>query len=108
MLRRERTMFKHDDKTAGDGDVKPSPSHTHGEETGAVAGGGLGALIGSAAGPAGALAGMVFGAAAGAMAGKVLDEDAERAHIHDEELDETIGVTKGSLGMPRKNKGTAK
>jgi outer membrane lipoprotein SlyB len=102
-------MFKHDDKAVGDKAVKPlPPNHTHGEETGAVAGGGLGALVGSAAGPAGTLAGMVFGAAAGAMAGKIIDEEAERAHIHDDELDEAIGVTKGSIGVPRKDMHQAK
>lgn len=79
----------------------PPPSHRHGEEAGTVAGEVLGAIVGSGAGPAGAVAGMVIGAAAGAIAGKVIDAEAERAHRHDDELDETIGVTKGSLGMPR-------
>jgi hypothetical protein len=43
---------------------------------------------------------MVMGAAVGALAGKVLDEEAERAHVHDGDLDDEIGVTSGSLGAP--------
>jgi uncharacterized protein YcfJ len=80
----------------------PRPSHTHGEEAGAIAGEVVGAVVGAGAGPAGAIAGMVIGAAAGALAGKVFDNEAERAHQHDDELDETIGVTKGTIGLPRK------
>lgn len=96
-------MFKKAKQTNQTGEqIKtPPPSHRHGEEAGAIAGEVLGAIVGSGAGPAGAVAGMVIGAAAGAIAGKVIDEDAERAHQHDDQLDEVIGVTKGSLGTPR-------
>jgi outer membrane lipoprotein SlyB len=99
MFRKEKQ-----DNRGGEKVKTPPPSHRHGEEAGTIAGELLGAIVGSGAGPAGAVAGMVIGAAAGAIAGKVLDEDAERAHRHDDELDETIGVTKGSLGMPRPRK----
>ena len=75
----------------------PKP-HTHGEEAGAIAGEVAGAVVGSMGGPAGAVAGMVLGAAAGAMVGKILDEEAERVSLHDEVLDEEIGVTSGDLG----------
>jgi hypothetical protein len=59
-----------------------------------------GGLVGSIAGPPGAVAGMVLGAAVGALAGKVIDDEAERAHVHDSELDDEIGVTSGDLGAP--------
>jgi len=78
----------------------PRPNHTHGAEVGAVAGEVAGGLIGAMAGPPGAVAGMVIGAAMGALAGKALDFDAERAHDHDAELDDEIGVTSGDLGAP--------
>lgn len=74
--------------------------HTHGAEVGAVAGEAAGAILGSAAGPAGIAAGMLLGAAAGALAGKVMDLEAERASLHDEELDEEIGVLDGDIGRP--------
>jgi len=76
----------------------PKPSHTHGEEGGAIAGEILGGVLGAAAGLPGAIAGMVIGGAAGALAGKVLDNEAERTHVHDEELDKEIGVSGGDLG----------
>jgi len=81
------------------------PNHTHGEIAGALAGEVVGGIVGSLAGPPGAVAGMVIGGAAGALAGKVIDQEAERGHIHDEELDEEIGVTGGDLGArPRPSK----
>jgi hypothetical protein len=79
----------------------PKPSHVHGEEAGAIAGEICGGLLGSAAGPPGAIAGMVIGAAAGALVGEVLDREAARAHVHDEELDEEIGVSSGNLGAAK-------
>jgi uncharacterized membrane protein len=75
------------------------PNHTHGEMTGVIAGEIVGAVVGSLAGPPGAVAGMLIGAAAGALAGEVVDQEAERAHVHDDELDDVIGVTHGDLGM---------
>jgi uncharacterized membrane protein len=69
--------------------------------TGAIAGELVGGLLGSMAGPPGAVAGMVLGAAAGALAGEVLDEEAERAHVHEDELDEEIGVAGGDLGAAK-------
>ena len=78
-------------------------SHHHGTEVGAVAGELVGAVVGSAAGPAGTVAGMVLGAIAGALTGHVLEDEHRRAQVHDEELDETIGVTGGDLGAARAN-----
>jgi uncharacterized membrane protein len=84
-------------KTAG----TQKPSHVHGGEVGAIAGEVAGAVLGSVAGPVGAIAGMVIGAAAGTLVGEVLDREATRAHTHDEELDEAIGVSGGDLGSLR-------
>lgn len=78
----------------------PKPNHAHGKEVGALAGEVVGGIVGSMAGPPGAVAGMVIGGAVGALAGGVIDSDAERAHVHDDELDETIGVTSDELGAP--------
>jgi uncharacterized membrane protein len=74
------------------------PNHTHGELAGALAGEMVGGLVGALAGPPGVIAGMVMGGAAGALAGKVMDQEAERGHIHDDELDDEIGVTGRDLG----------
>jgi uncharacterized membrane protein len=87
-------------RTESKGELAIHPAHKHGGEAGAIAGEVLGALVGSAAGPPGAVAGMVLGAAVGALAGEMMDEEAERTSLHDAELDETIGVTKGDLGRP--------
>jgi outer membrane lipoprotein SlyB len=80
------------------------PSHTHGGEVGAIAGEVVGGVLGSAAGPVGAITGMIVGAAAGALVGEVLEREANRAHVHDEELDDEIGVTSGDLGAARSAK----
>jgi outer membrane lipoprotein SlyB len=91
------TSEKHAAKTE-----KPlKPNHTHGEIAGAIAGEVVGGIVGSLAGPPGAVAGMVVGAAVGALAGEVLDQEAERSHIHDEDLDDEIGVTSGDLGAAK-------
>jgi uncharacterized membrane protein len=78
----------------------PNRNHTHGTEAGAFAGEVVGGVVGAMAGPPGAIAGMLMGAAAGALAGAVIDREAERAHVHDDELDEEIGVTSSELGAP--------
>lgn len=70
-------------------------------EAGGAAGGALaGAALGAIAGPAGAAAGAVIGGAVGAVVAKVADDEAERASLHDAELDEAIGVTGGDIGAP--------
>jgi phage tail tape-measure protein len=79
-------------------DTVPPPSHTHGSEAGAIAGEVAGGVLGAVAGPAGAVAGMVIGAAAGALVGEVLDREAQRTHLHDEKLDEDLGVIEGDIG----------
>lgn len=79
----------------------PKPSHTHGGQVGAIAGELAGGVVGSIAGPAGVITGMIVGAAAGALVGEVLEQEANRAHVHDEELDDEIGVTHGNLGAAR-------
>jgi phage tail tape-measure protein len=89
-------------------DDAPKPSHPHGKAEGAIAGEVVGAILGSAAGPAGVVAGMVIGAAAGTLVGGVLDDEAARAHKHDEELDEEIGVASGNLGIVRPRAPTEK
>jgi hypothetical protein len=71
------------------------------DEVGVFAGELAGAVIGSAAGPVGVVAGMVVGALVGSAAGEVLSADAKRAHRHDDELDESIGVFGGDLGAAR-------
>jgi phage tail tape-measure protein len=76
------------------------PNHAHGELAGTLAGEVAGAIVGAMAGPPGAVAGMVVGAATGALVGGVLDREAERKHVHDEQLDDEIGVTSGDLGAP--------
>jgi hypothetical protein len=78
--------------------ARPTQHDTHGTEAGAIAGELAGALLGSAAGPVGTVAGMVVGAMAGALTGHVLEDETRRARVHDEELDETIGVMGGELG----------
>jgi phage tail tape-measure protein len=88
-------------KQKAKGYSEPGPTHAHGGEAGAIAGEVVGALLGSVAGPVGAVAGMVIGAAAGAMAGTVMDQEANRTSWHDHELDDAIGVTKGTVGSVR-------
>jgi phage tail tape-measure protein len=82
-------------------DIPKHPRTHHGEEAGAVAGELVGAVVGSAAGPVGTVAGMVVGAVVGALTGRVLEEEGRKSRIHDEELDEAIGVTGGDLGGGR-------
>jgi universal stress protein A len=64
--------------------------------SGAVAGSATGAL----AGPLGAVAGGAIGTVVGAIAGAVMEAQQARATEHERELDNAIGVTKGSLGAP--------
>jgi phage tail tape-measure protein len=97
---KEKGVMAKKNKDKAEKETIPPPSHTHGAEVGAIAGEIAGGIVGSLAGPPGAVAGMVMGAAAGALAGKVLDEEAERTHVHDSELDDEIGVTLGDLGAP--------
>ena len=97
---KEKGVMAKKNKNKTEKESVPPPSHTHGAQVGAVAGEIAGGIMGSVAGPPGMVAGMVMGAAAGALAGKVLDEEAERAHVHDGELDDAIGVTSGDLGAP--------
>jgi nucleotide-binding universal stress UspA family protein len=68
--------------------------------TGAIAGAATGAL----AGPAGAIAGAAIGTVIGAVAGRVMSSEDERTDAHDRDLDDAIGVTKGSLGAPPETK----
>jgi len=79
---------------------KPARKH-HGEEAGAIAGEIVGAVVGSAAGPVGTIAGMVVGAVVGALTGHVLEDEERKNQTHDQELDESIGVTGGDLGAAR-------
>lgn len=60
-----------------------------------VAAGVVGGVVG---GPPGMVVGAVLGGAAGVAAVVVLDEDAAARRVHDQELDDAIGVTQGDLG----------
>ncbi len=57
-------------------------------------------MLGAIAGPAGAIAGGVIGSAIGALSGAVLEREEHRREAHDRELDDDIGVTSGSIGVP--------
>jgi nucleotide-binding universal stress UspA family protein len=72
--------------------------------SGAVAGVATGAL----AGPAGAIAGGAIGTVIGAIAGAVMKREDARADAHDHELDDVIGVTRGTLGTPPETKRPSK
>lgn len=63
-----------------------------------IAGAASGAVAGALAGPPGVVVGGAIGAAVGMLAGRALDRAEVRAADHDRELDDVIGVTKGSLG----------
>jgi len=77
-----------DERTAHFGILKAS----------ALAGATGGAAVGAMGGPPGIILGGALGAAAGLLAGSVLDIEEQRASMHDHELDDEIGVTKGDLG----------
>ena len=64
----------------------------------AVSGSVAGAVVGSVAGPIGTVAGAIVGSVIGAAAGAVLEQENEREHLHDEQLDHDIGVFDGELG----------
>lgn len=72
----------------------------HGEVLAAasLAGVAAGAAVGAVVGPVGAIVGGMIGAAVGSAAGEIIQEENERKSVHDKELDEEIGVTKGDLG----------
>lgn len=70
------------------------------EAGGAVGGAAAGAVLGSVAGPPGAAAGAIIGGVVGAFTAKIADEEAERVSLHDQELDDAIGVNGGTLGAP--------
>jgi hypothetical protein len=65
---------------------------------GTAAGEVVGAVVGAGAGPVGAVAGMVIGALAGHIAASAMEEEGHRVAVHDAELDDAIGVTRGTIG----------
>ena len=73
-------------------------------EAGVLGGALAGGMLGAIAGPIGILAGVALGSAAGALAGDAIDRDTLEGNAHDKELDDTIGVTSGSLGTPPETK----
>jgi len=77
--------------------------HTLAEAT-ALSGAVAGAVVGSVAGPIGAAVGGVVGGALGAFGGAAMEIEEHRQEAHDHELDEAIGVTRGSLGVPAEAK----
>lgn len=72
--------------------------------SGAVAGAAVGAL----GGPVGVAAGAVVGTLIGGIAGAIASTEDARARAHDRELDDTIGVSRGSLGTPAETKRPSK
>ncbi len=63
-----------------------------------------GAATGVVVGPIGAAVGSAIGGVVGALAGTVVEREQARAEAHDHDLDEVIGVTRGSLGTPPETK----
>jgi phage tail tape-measure protein len=63
----------------------------------ALSGAVAGAIAGAVGGPAGVVAGSALGGAA-------LEREEHRHDKHDHELDDEIGVTRGSLGVPEEDK----
>jgi nucleotide-binding universal stress UspA family protein len=70
----------------------------------ALSGAVAGAATGAIAGPVGAVAGVAVGAVVGAVAGTIIAREDEQTSAHDRELDNAIGVTRGSLGTPPETK----
>lgn len=66
----------------------------------AIAGGAAGAVAGAIGGPIGMVAGGAIGAAIGAISGATMENDEHRHDAHERELDDDIGVTKGTIGAP--------
>ena len=100
---------KEPEKAAGtDVDERPSgvpPRHQHATTEAAVLSGAVaGAIVGAIGGPIGAMAGGAIGSAIGAMAGATLERAEHLREVHDHELDDEIGVTSGSLGVPKEAK----
>jgi phage tail tape-measure protein len=73
---------------------KTNPTETIVAASGTIAG----AAMGSIAGPVGTIAGAIVGSVAGAAAGAVLEDEDAREALHEEQLDEEIGVYDGTLG----------
>jgi uncharacterized membrane protein len=69
-----------------------------------LGGAAAGAAIGAIAGPAGVVAGGAIGTAVGALAGITMEREEVRRDGHDRDLDDAIGVTRGSLGAPEETK----
>jgi phage tail tape-measure protein len=89
-------------------DERPSgvpARHQHATTEAAVLSGAVaGAIVGAIGGPLGAMAGGAIGSAIGAMAGATLERAEHLREVHDHELDDEIGVTSGSLGVPKEAK----
>jgi hypothetical protein len=58
----------------------------------------VGGVTGAVAGPPGVIFGAIFGGLVGLLAGFVDEREDTRAAMHTRELDDTIGITHGSLG----------
>lgn len=67
-------------------------------EAATIAGAASGAVAGAIAGPAGVVIGGAVGAALGMAAGQAMEDNDDAASVHDRELDEVIGVTRGTVG----------
>ena len=83
--------------------LPPANSHAVAEAV-AASGAVVGALVGAVGGPIGAVAGGAIGAAIGAIAGATIEKTEHEHEMHERELDDEIGVTSGSLGVPAEAK----
>ena len=57
-----------------------------------------GGIVGAVGGPPGVAVGATIGGIVGALAGETLTDAIQEATVHDESLDEAIGVSSGDLG----------
>lgn len=69
-----------------------------------VSGAVTGAAVGAIGGPLGAVVGGAIGTAVGAVAGAAMEREMHRHDAHEKELDDEIGITDGSLGVPAEMK----
>ena len=98
------TKKKTDDENK-DTDHAGLPHDAHALAGAAVVSGAVtGAAVGAVAGPLGVVVGGAIGTAVGAVAGVTMEREAHRNAEHEKELDDEMGVTKGSLGVPKEAK----
>lgn len=98
-LSRVLTALERVDGVASGSGLPPPPDPRGIEaDIGATVGLVSGAAAGAIAGPIGAMVGATVGCIVGEATGAALHADDHRKAIHDHELDDAIGVTKGPIG----------